>query len=66
MGPLVTTDAGKDKTCFVAYSLGNFYLMDSSVATNCCGIVLNLSFTKQRDRRSGPLRRQLYPDLHFA
>ena len=44
----VTTDDGKDKTCFVAYSLGNFFSsQDSSYASGCEeSVILNLQFTK--------------------
>lgn len=52
VGPMeeeqVTTVDGAEKTCFVAYSLGNFFsAMDDSYAKNCReSVVLNLSFTK--------------------
>ena len=52
VGPMeeeqVTTVDGAQKTCFVAYSLGNFFsAMDDSYAKNCReSVVLNLSFTK--------------------
>ena len=52
VGPMeqeqVTTVDGTEKTCFVAYSLGNFFSsMDDSYAKNCReSVVLNLSFTK--------------------
>lgn len=52
VGPMeeeqVTTTDGVEKTCFVAYSLGNFFSsMDDSYAKNCReSVVLNLSFTK--------------------
>ena len=52
VGPMeekqVTTVDGTEKTCFVAYSLGNFFsAMDDSYAKNCReSVVLNLSFTK--------------------
>ena len=64
----VTTDAGKDKTCFVAYSLGNFYsTMDSSVATNCRdGVVLNLSFTKNGETGDTSLTGVSYTPTYFA
>ena len=72
VGPMetssVTTDAGKDKTCFVAYSLGNFYsTMDSSVATNCRdGVVLNLSFTKNGETGETALSGVSYTPTYFA
>ena len=71
VGPMetssVTTDAGKDKTCFVAYSLGNFYsTMDSSVATNCRdGVVLNLSFTKNGETGETALTGVNYTPLYL-
>ena len=52
VGPMeeeqVTTTDGVEKTCFAAYSLGNFFSsMDDSYAKNCReSVVLNLSFTK--------------------
>lgn len=52
VGPMetrtVTTVDGEEKSCFVAYSLGNFFSsMDESYAKNCReSVVLNLSFTK--------------------
>ena len=52
VGPMeeeqVTTTDDVEKTCFVAYSLGNFFSsMDDSYAKNCReSVVLNLSFTK--------------------
>ena len=72
VGPMetrsVTTDAGKEKTCFVAYSLGNFYsTMDSSVATNCRdGVVLNLSFTKNGETGDTSLTGVSYTPTYFA
>lgn len=52
VGPMaeetITLEDGQEKTCFVAYSLGNFFSsMDDSYAKNCReSVVLNLSFTK--------------------
>ena len=72
VGPMetrsVTTDAGKDKTCFVAYSLGNFYsTMDSSTATNCRdSVVLNLSFTKNGSTGETTLSGVSYTPIYFA
>ena len=41
----VTTTDGEKKTCFVAYSLGNFY-SDSTRAHTRESVILNLQFTK--------------------
>ena len=72
VGPMeqeqVTTVDGAQKTCFVAYSLGNFYsTMDSSVATNCRdGVVLNLSFTKNGETGETALSGVSYTPTYFA
>lgn len=52
IGPMekrvVTTAEGKKKTCFVAYSLGNFFSsMSPSLASDCReSLILDLEFTK--------------------
>lgn len=70
VGPMeqeqVTTVDGTEKTCFVAYSLGNFFSsMDDSYAKNCReSVVLNLSFTKNGQTGATQLvRRELYAGL---
>lgn len=72
VGPMetrsVTTTDGREKTCFVAYSLGNFYSsMDSSTATNCRdGVILNLSFTKNGETGETALSGVSYTPTYFA
>ena len=71
VGPMetrsVTTTDGREKTCFVAYSLSNFYSsMDSSTATNCRdGVILNLSFTKNGETGETALTGVNYTPLYL-
>lgn len=72
VGPMETRSAasadGKEKTRFVAYSLGNFYSsMDSATAMNCRdGVVLNLSFTKNGETGETTLSGVSYTPTYFA
>ena len=72
VGPMETRSVAaaddKEKTCFVAYSLGNFYSsMDSATATNCRdGVVLNLSFTKNGETGETALSGVSYTPTYFA
>ena len=63
----VTVD-GKEKTCFVAYSLGNFYSsMSESYARNCrSGIILNLEFTKNGETGDTSLTGVTYTPIYFS
>ena len=63
----VTTDDGKDKTCFVAYSLGNFFSsQDSSYASGCeSSVILNLQFTKNGETGETALTGVNYTPLYL-
>ena len=63
----VTTDDGKDKTCFVAYSLGNFFSsQDSSYASGCeSSVILNLQFTKNGETGETALTSVNYTPLYL-
>lgn len=63
----VTVD-GKEKTCFVAWSLGNFYSsMSENYARNCRdGIVLNLEFTKNGGTGETSLTGVSYTPIYFC
>lgn len=63
----VTTDDGKDKTCFVAYSLGNFFSsQDSSYASGCeSSVILNLQFTKNGETGETALTGANYTPLYL-
>lgn len=71
VGPMeeetVTTVDGVEKTCFVAYSLGNFFsAMDDSYAKNCRqSVVLNLSFTKNGQTGATSLSDISYTPLYI-
>lgn len=64
---IVTTVDGEEKTCFVAYSLGNFFSsMDDSYAKNCReSVVLNLSFTKNGQTGETKLSGVSYTPLYI-
>ena len=63
----VTTDDGEDKTCFVAYSLGNFFSsQDSSYASGCeSSVILNLQFTKNGETGETALTSVNYTPLYL-
>lgn len=63
----VTVD-GKEKNCFVAYSLGNFYSsMSENYARSCRnGIVLNLEFTKNGETGDTTLTGISYTPIYFS
>ena len=71
VGPMeeeqVTTVDGSEKTCFVAYSLGNFFSsMDDSYAKNCReSVVLNLTFTKNGQTGDTKLSNISYTPLYI-
>ena len=59
---------GREKTCFVAWSLGNFYSsMSESYAQSCRnGIVLNLEFTKNGETGETSLTGVTYTPVYFC
>ena len=59
---------GKEKTCFVAYSLGNFYSsMSENYAVGCRkSIVLNLEFTKNGETGETALSGISYTPIYFV
>ena len=63
----ITTDDGKEKTCFVAYSLGNFFSsQDSSYASGCeSSVILNLQFTKNGETGETALTSVNYTPLYL-
>ena len=63
----IRTDDGKDKTCFVAYSLGNFFSsQDSSYAPGCeSSVILNLQFTKNGETGETALTSVNYTPLYL-
>lgn len=63
----VTTDDGKEKTCFVAYSLGNFFSSQtSSYASGCeASVILNLQFTKNGETGETSLTSVGYTPLYL-
>ena len=67
METLSEEDDGKDKTCFVAYSLGNFFSsQDSSYASGCeSSVILNLQFTKNGETGETALTSVNYTPLYL-
>ena len=63
----ITTDDGKEKTCFVAYSLGNFFSsQNSSYASGCEeSVILNLQFTKNGETGETTLTNASYTPLYL-
>ena len=63
----ITTDDGKEKTCFVAYSLGNFFSSQrSSYASGCEeSVILNLQFTKNGETGETTLTNVSYTPLYL-
>ena len=63
----VTTTDGKQKTCFVAYSLGNFFSSQtSSYAAGCeDSVILNLQFTKNGETGETSLTDVSYTPLYI-
>lgn len=63
----VTTDDNKEKTCFVAYSLGNFFSSQSSSYASGCeeSLILNLQFTKNGQTGETTLRSASYTPLYL-
>ena len=63
----IRTDDGKDKTCFVAYSLGNFFSsLNSSYASGCDeSVILNLQFTKNGETGETSLTGVSYTPLYI-
>lgn len=63
----VTTDDGKDKTCFVAYSLGNFFSSQTSTYAAGCqqSVILNLQFTKNGSTGDTTLSGVSYTPLYL-
>ena len=63
----ITTDDGKEKTCFVAYSLGNFFSsQNSSYASGCEeSVILNLQFTKNGETGETALTNVSYTPLYL-
>ena len=71
VGPMkevpVTTVDGEEKTCFVAYSLGNFFSsQNSSYASGCEeSVILNLQFTKNGETGETTLTNASYTPLYL-
>ena len=63
----ITTDDGKEKTCFVAYSLGNFFSSQSSSYASGCeeSVILNLQFTKNGETGETALTNVSYTPLYL-
>ena len=63
----ITTDDGKERTCFVAYSLGNFFSsQNSSYASGCEeSVILNLQFTKNGETGETTLTNASYTPLYL-
>lgn len=63
----VTTDDGKNKTCFVAYSLGNFFSSQTSSYASGCqqSVILNLQFTKNGSTGETTLSSVSYTPLYL-
>ena len=64
----VTTVDGKEKTCFVAYSLGNFFSgMNSSLAYGCEeSVILDLQFTKNGETGDCALSGISYTPIYLS
>ena len=71
VGPMetrsVTTTDGREKTCFVAYSLGNFFSSQSSSYASGCeeSVILNLQFTKNGETGETALTNVSYTPLYL-
>lgn len=63
----VVTNDGKEKTCFVAYSLGNFFSSQTSSYASGCeeSVILNLQFTKNGETGETRLTNVSYTPLYI-